>query len=99
MLEETTGFENRFSMTSEIQRIKARIYKLGVNPCVEVPRWTSNKSNPCSERWGYYRLYINGEMRKAAGVGVGDMTDVTLAMDDDSNNRNVKRIIDYLNAG
>ncbi len=100
----------------------ARIYKLGINPCVDVPRSVSRtfsrkgfipvtlrivavplqgrqlplqRGTPLKGRpdcgsfranlvpvgSGRHRLFINGEMRKAAAVDEGDFIHLTLEID------------------
>jgi hypothetical protein len=84
----------------EEQRFSAEIYKLGINPCVDVPRPVSDAFGrrgyvpvvgtmngheirvtlvPKGE--GYHRLYVNGAMRRAAAVGVGDEVRFELRFD------------------
>jgi hypothetical protein len=86
------------------QRFSARIFKVGINPCVDAParvsavlgkkgyipvKGTLNgkpfKAGLVSLGNGRHRLYINGPMRKAAGVDTGDT--VTVILDHDSEPR------------
>ena len=85
------------------QAFSATIYKLGINPCVDVPEMASKAFSkrghvPVAETLnghpirttlvpkggGRHRLYINGEMRKAANVDVGDRVDLVLWLDTES---------------
>jgi hypothetical protein len=82
------------------QRFTATIFKVGINPCVDVPARVSAalgrtgyipvegmlnghpfKAGLVSLGGGRHRLYINGPMRKAAGVDTGDRITVTLNYD------------------
>ena len=82
------------------QRFSAVIFKVGINPCVDVParvsaalgrtgyipiKGTLNghpfKAGLVSLGGGRHRLYINGPMRKAAGVDTGDRVTVVLDYD------------------
>lgn len=73
------------------QQFTARIYKQGINPCVDGPAEVSQafgrrghipvtgtlNGHPItatlvSKGGGQHRLYINGAMRKQAGVDTGD---------------------------
>jgi hypothetical protein len=82
------------------QRFSATIFKVGINPCVDVParvsaalgrtgyvpvRGTLNghafRAGLVSLGGGRHRLFVNGEMRTAAGVGVGDRVEVALDYD------------------
>ena len=82
------------------QRFSAVIYKLGVNPCVDVPPGVSRafgkrgpvpvagtlngspfRANLMPKGDGTHRLYLNGVMRKAAGVDVGDRVEMRLEFD------------------
>jgi hypothetical protein len=79
---------------------KAKIYKQGINPCVDVPKKVSEqfnkrgyvpikgtvnsfkfKSTLVPMGRGRHRLFVNGGMRKGAGVGLGDTIDVSLVFD------------------
>jgi hypothetical protein len=83
----------------------ARIYKEGINPCVDVPpeiitalrdpqrgergpipvqgslNGHPSRATLMPTKGGMYRLYINGEMRRAAGVDEGDEIDLALEFD------------------
>lgn len=78
----------------------AKIYRLGVNPCVDVPIAVSKKLNQAGivpvagtingqafranlvpRKGGGHRLFINSEMRKAAGAGDGDTVKIELTLD------------------
>jgi hypothetical protein len=82
------------------QRFSAVIFKVGINPCVDVP----SRVSAALGRKGYipvagtinghpfmaglvslgnarHRLYINGPMRKGAGVDTGDRITVVLDYD------------------
>ncbi|MFQ5890917.1 MAG: YdeI/OmpD-associated family protein [Gemmatimonadota bacterium] len=82
------------------QRFSSRIYKLGINPCVDVPKRVSNafglrgyvpvegtmnghriRATLVPKGRGFHRLYVNGAMRRAAGVGVGDVVELELRFD------------------
>ncbi|HEY2979535.1 MAG TPA: YdeI/OmpD-associated family protein [Anaerolineales bacterium] len=82
------------------QRFSAVIFKVGINPCVDVParisvaldrkgyipvKGTLNghafKAGLVSLGNGRHRLYINGPMRKTAGVDTGDKVTVVLDYD------------------
>jgi hypothetical protein len=82
------------------QRFSAKLFKVGINPCVDVPKRVSaalarkgyipvkGKLNGHSFRAGLvslgggrHRLYVNGVMRKEAGVNVDDRIDVVLDYD------------------
>lgn len=82
------------------QRFSAIIFKVGINPCVDVPARVSaalgktgyipvqGKVNGHAFRAGLvslgggrHRLFINGPMRKEAGVDVGDRIEVSLDYD------------------
>lgn len=82
------------------QRFSATIYKLGINPCVEVPLRVSRAfgkrgyipvagalngksflANLVPTGEGRHRLFINGEMRERAQVGVGSHVTVFLRVD------------------
>ncbi|MGH9839592.1 MAG: DUF1905 domain-containing protein [Blastocatellia bacterium] len=72
------------------QRFSAKIYKLGINPCVDVPKRVSEvfgkrgyvpvagtlngqaiHATLVPKGGGEHRLFLNGEMRRRAAVGVG----------------------------
>ena len=82
------------------QRFTATIFKVGINPCVDVPAGVSTalgkkgyipvrvqlngysfRAGLVSLGQGRHRLYINGVMRKQAGVDLGDQINVTLDYD------------------
>lgn len=82
------------------QRFSAIIFKVGINPCVDVPARVSaalgkrgyipvqGTLNGHAFRAGLvplgkgrHRLYVNGQMRKAVGVNVGDKIRVVLDYD------------------
>lgn len=83
-----------------MQKFSAKIYKLGINPCVDVPATVSRAFS----KSGYipvagdinghpiratlvpignnrHRLFINGQMRKAAEVDEGDVVRIHLEID------------------
>jgi hypothetical protein len=81
-------------------RFSATIFKVGINPCVDVPadlstalgkkgyvpvrvviKGFSFRAGLVSLGGGRHRLYINGVMRRAAGVDTGDQIDVTIDHD------------------
>ncbi|MBI4303788.1 MAG: DUF1905 domain-containing protein [Chloroflexi bacterium] len=81
-------------------RFSAIIYKVSINPCVDVPEEVSkalNRQGPIPVKGtlngfqikatlvpmggGRHRLYINGDMRKMAKVGVGDEVQLQLLAD------------------
>lgn len=87
-------------MKDKYQPFSAKILKVGINPCVDVPKRISD----VFKKRGYipvkgwlndlpivatlvpvggekYRLYINGEMRKKAKVGVGDFCALRISFD------------------
>jgi hypothetical protein len=78
----------------------ATIYKLGINPCVDVPERVSEAYGrrgfvPVEATLhghtfhvtlvprgsGRHRLFINGEMRRTAGVDTGDTVHIGLRLD------------------
>ena len=82
------------------QRFSATIFKVGINPCVDVPARVSAalgrtgyipvigklnghafQAGLVSLGQGRHRLYVNGVMRKDAGVDVGDRIDMVLDYD------------------
>lgn len=82
------------------ERFFATIFKIGINPCVDVPARVSNalgrtgyipvqgtlnghafRAGLVSLGGGRHRLFINGEMRRAAGVDVDDRINVVLEYD------------------
>jgi hypothetical protein len=82
------------------QRFSARIYKLGINPCVDVPARVSQafgergyvpvkgtlnghpiRATLVPKGAGRHRLFINGEMRRQAGVDTGDRIQLELTAD------------------
>lgn len=84
---------------------RARIYKQGTNPCIDVPMKVSEYFGKCGyvpikgtvngfkfkstlvpAGNGRHRLFINGGMRKGAGVGPGDTIRVSLKPDRESRN-------------
>lgn len=88
------------------QRFWAEIYKVGINPCVDVPQEVSEafgkrgyvpvagtlnghqiRATLVPKGGGQHRLYLNGEMRKRAGVGVG--TRVVLSLEIDTQSREI----------
>ena len=82
----------------------ARIYKVGINPCVDAPPEThvvfqrrgfipvgggsvngeSYRATLVPFGAGRYRLYLNGEIRKATGTDVGSVIKVKLNLDEAS---------------
>ena len=81
----------------------ARIYKVGINPCVDAPAETyavfqhrgfipvegsvngeSYRATLVPLGGGRYRLYLNGEIRKATGTDVGSVIKVKLNRDEAS---------------
>jgi len=86
------------------QRFSTTIFKVGINPCVDVPARVSAalgrrgyipiqgrlnghpfRAGLVSLGKGRHRLFINGEMRRKAGVDVGDR--ITLVLDYDAKPR------------
>ncbi|HET6890620.1 MAG TPA: YdeI/OmpD-associated family protein, partial [Pyrinomonadaceae bacterium] len=82
------------------ERFSATIFKVGINPCVDVPARVSKtlgrtgyipiqgtlnghafRAGLVSLGGGRHRLFINGEMRRAAGVDVDDRVTVALEYD------------------
>jgi hypothetical protein len=82
------------------QPFSSTVYKLGINPCVDVPLGISQafgkrghvsvagtlnghpiRATLMPKGGGYHRLYLNGDMRKRAGVDVGDEVEITLEID------------------
>lgn len=82
------------------QRFRAEIYKVGINPCVDVPKEISEafakrgyvpvagtlnghqiRATLVPKGGGEHRLYLNGEMRKRAGVDVGARVVLNLEID------------------
>lgn len=86
------------------EKITAKIHKLGINPCIDVPEVVARRllqnagktSGSIPVRGtlngkkflqtivkyrGAWRLYLNTEMRKDAGIGVGDTAKVIIAFD------------------
>jgi hypothetical protein len=78
----------------------AEIYKLGINPCVDIPERVSKefgirgniavlgtvnghefRSTLVPIGGGRHRLYVNTDMRKRAGVDVGDEIRIELKFD------------------
>jgi hypothetical protein len=87
-------------MVNAERTFTAKIFKVGINPCVEVPKRISEsfrkgryipvkgklndfgiKATLVPAGNGFYRLYVNGDMRKGARVGVGDIVRVSLRYD------------------
>ena len=85
------------------QSFTAKIYKLGMNPCVDVPTEVSRalgrrgyvpvkgainghevRATLVPKADGFHRLFINGEMRKRAGVGEGDSMEIVIEIDTES---------------
>ena len=83
------------------QKFSATIFKVGINPCVDVPARVSAalgqkgyvpvrlllngrsfRAGLVSLGRGRHRLYINGVMRKEAGVDLGGRIEVALDPDD-----------------
>lgn len=83
-----------------MQKFSAKIYKLGINPCVEVPPEISRifskrgfvpvigtlnghpiRANLVPIGNNRHRLFLNGEMRKNAGVDEGDVVEIGLEID------------------
>lgn len=81
-------------------RFSARIYKLGINPCVDVPERVCAhfgkrgyvpvtgalnghriRATLVPKGGGRHRLYINGAMRRRAGVDTGDLVRLSLGLD------------------
>ena len=88
------------TVNSVMQKFSAKIYKLGINPCVDVPASISRavakrgfipvigklnglpiRANLVPVGNNRHRLFINGEMRKAAGVDDGDLVHLNLEVD------------------
>jgi len=82
------------------QKFSAKIYKVGINSCVDVPERVSKafgkrgyvpvegklnghqiRATLVPKGGGCHRLYINGEMRRAAGVATGDKVNLVLWID------------------
>lgn len=82
-------------------KFSATIFKVGINPCVDVPASVSAalgkkgyvpvrvllngrlfRAGLVSLGRGRHRLYINGIMRKEAGVDLGDRIEVALDLDE-----------------
>lgn len=82
------------------QRFATTIFKVGINPCVDVPARVSKalgrrgyipvqgtlnghefRAGLVSLGRGCHRLFINGEMRRAAGVDVNDRVTIILEYD------------------
>lgn len=82
------------------QRFSTTIFKVGINPCVDVPARVSKalgrtgyipvqgtlnghafRAGLVSLGRGRHRLFINGEMRRTAGVDVDDRVTVVLEYD------------------
>ncbi|MFQ5680029.1 MAG: YdeI/OmpD-associated family protein, partial [Gemmatimonadota bacterium] len=99
---ETAGHEPS-QAGRETVRFAATIYKLGINPCVDVPRAVSDafgrrgyvpvvgtlnghpiRPTLVPKGGGRHRLYVNGQMRRVAGVGVGDEVRFELCFDSES---------------
>ncbi len=78
----------------------ATIYKIGINPCVDVPARISRafgtrgyvpvagtinrfpfRATLVPTGGGRHRLYVNGEMRQGAGIGIGNRGRVVLWID------------------
>jgi hypothetical protein len=81
-------------------RFRARLYKLGINPCVDVPQRVSRalgmrghvrvagtlnrhpfRATLVPKGDGRHRLFVNGEMRKAAQVAEGSRVEIVLRVD------------------
>jgi hypothetical protein len=82
------------------QRFRAEIFRVGINPCVDVPQEVSAalgrkryipvvgtlngapfRSGLVSLGGGRHRLFIDTEMRRDAGVDVGDRAEMVLEYD------------------
>jgi hypothetical protein len=82
------------------QRFTAVIYKVGINPLVDIPDKVSEffgikgyvqvkgelngtpfRATLVPSGGGHHRLYVNGEMRKRAGVDAGDKVDLSIEFD------------------
>lgn len=82
------------------QQFSAKVYKVGINPCVEVPLRVSQalakrgyvpvegalngepiRATLVPTSGGHHRLYLNMDMRKRAGVDVGDRVKIELVID------------------
>ena len=82
------------------QHFSAKVYQLGINPCVDVPQRVSRafgvrgyvpvegtlngrpvRATLVPKGAGRHRLFLNGDMRKRAGVEVGDRVDLVLDVD------------------
>lgn len=89
-------------MVSKVQpqEFSAEIYKVGINPCVDVPERVSTafgkrgyvpvegklnahqiRATLVPKGSGRHRLYINGEMCRAADVATGDEVNLVLWRD------------------
>ena len=96
------------------KRFSQRIYKIGINPCVDVPmsvvRWlhlaAKKSTGPVPVKGklngaryattvvkyqGKWRLYLNTEMRRNAGIDVGDVARVDIGFDPTPRNVPVPR--------
>ena len=90
--------------SSAMVSFSAKVFKLGINPCVDVPREVLNElqkqagqtSGPIPVRGrlnnkplrttvvkyqGAWRLYLNTQMRKDAGIDVGDQAKIEIEFD------------------
>lgn len=82
------------------EQFSARIYKIGINPYVDVPYEVSIafskrgyipvagslngypiRATLVPAGKGRHRLFINGEMRKATSLGVGDWAEIAIEID------------------
>jgi hypothetical protein len=82
------------------QRFSAKVYKLGINPCVDVPQRVSRafgkrgyvpvngtlndhpiRATLVPKGGGRHRLFLNGDMRRRAGVEVDDRVRLAVSLD------------------
>jgi hypothetical protein len=82
------------------QSFTATVYKLGINPCIDIPEEVSQafnirgyvpvkgmlnghtiQANLVPMGGGRHRLFLNGEMRERAKVGVDDQIELVLEYD------------------